>query len=63
MRWLVVLAVFCSGCVTTRDEGDAMKRDIATLKGEVAEVQRADSDRKTQDETKLAALEKRVNDL
>jgi TolA-binding protein len=62
-RGFVIVAMLCAGCVTTRDEGEAMKRDIATLKGEVAEGQRASSDRKTQDETKLAALEKRVNDL
>ena len=54
------LALSLAGCVTTRDEGEAMKRDIATLKSELATEQRADSDARAQGRTRLDQMEQRI---
>ncbi len=53
-------AIVAGGCVTTRAEGETLKRDIAALKSQVAAVQRQESDAKTKDRAQLDELDKRV---
>ena len=60
---LLALLAVVVGCVTTREEGEAMKRDVAQLKSEVAEVQRGESDQKTRASQRLDEMQKRVADL
>ncbi|HEY4220852.1 MAG TPA: YbgF trimerization domain-containing protein [Myxococcota bacterium] len=60
---IVVAAIALCGCVTTREEGETLKRDMAQLKSDVAEVQRQNSDLKTQQKQKLDDMQKRVTDL
>ncbi|OGQ18706.1 MAG: hypothetical protein A2138_16480 [Deltaproteobacteria bacterium RBG_16_71_12] len=62
---VVVLAglVVGAGCVTTREEGDALRRDVAELKAEVAQAQRQLSDARTQDQGRLDELGRRVATL
>lgn len=55
-----VLLAGIVGCVTTRDEGETMKRDIAQLKSELASEQRAGSDARTSGRTKLDDMERRL---
>lgn len=50
------LSLALSSCVTTRDEGEALKRDIATLKTEVAQAQSQGSDARA----RLEGMERRV---
>lgn len=57
---LLVAAVALTGCVTTREEGEALKRDMATLKGEMAQLQRQQSDAKAQERARLEEMQKRV---
>lgn len=57
---VVALVVAMSSCVTTREEGEALKRDIATLKGELAISQREESDGRAAGQRRLDAMEKKV---
>lgn len=57
---LLSLALAVSSCVTTRDEGEALKRDIASLKSEVAMAQREVSDARTSGQRRLDDMEKKV---
>lgn len=57
---LVAVAFAVSSCVTTRDEGEALKRDIATLKAEVAVAQRNASDARSSGKGRLDDMEKKV---
>ncbi len=73
MRWalrcagltlvLAGLAVGSASCVTTRDEGQALRRDVQELKGEVAQAQRQLSDARTQDKGRVDELARRVAEL
>jgi TolA-binding protein len=68
MRAGLVLAIVASGgalssCVTTRDEGEAMRQDIAILKDEAAKTQAALNDDKAGASRRLDALAKRIDDL
>lgn len=64
MRGLVLFgALALSSCVTTRDEGDAMRADIAALKDEAAKTQAALNDDKAGASKRLDALAKRIDDL
>ena len=60
---MLVLVAALAACVTTREEGDALKRDMAELKGELADVQRQQSDAKTKDSARLDEMQKHVNEL
>jgi len=60
---LLLAAVTSIGCVTTREEGETLKRDMAVLKTQVAEVQRQQSDEKNNEGARLEAISKRVADL
>lgn len=64
-RLVAVLAGLLAGagCVTTREEGEALRRDVAELKGEVAQAQRAVSDARTQDKGRIDELARRVREL
>jgi TolA-binding protein len=57
---LLAACVVLSACVTTRDEGESMKRDIATLKSELASEQRAGSDARNSGRTRLDDMERRL---
>ncbi len=60
---LVVLVLSVGGCITTREEGDALRRDMQELKAEVAQAQRQLSDARTQEKGRLDELARRVHEL
>ncbi|MBI1944392.1 MAG: hypothetical protein HYS27_01780 [Deltaproteobacteria bacterium] len=66
-RWgsvsVVLVALGVGGCVTTREEGEALRRDMAELKTEVAQAQRQLSDARTQDKGRLDEMAHRVSVL
>lgn len=57
--WALAL-VGSTGCVTTRDEGIAMRADIDTLMDNVAHIQRTTEDERATLAQKLAGMEARV---
>lgn len=59
----LVVSAGASGCITTREEGDALRRDMQELKAEVAQAQRQLSDARTQEKGRLDELARRVNEL
>lgn len=69
MRRLVTTLLFslvpalASGCVTTKEEGLAMRADIDALKDDVAKLQRRADDDKAALAQKLAVMEARVVEL
>jgi TolA-binding protein len=60
---VVAAALVGSACVTTRDEGEAMRADIATLKDQAAKTEVALNDDKAGVVQRLEALDKRLVDL
>lgn len=54
------LAALTTSCFTTRDEGDALKRDMGSLQAEMAQMQRLQSDARAQDAAVLDDLRGRV---
>lgn len=52
-----------AGCVTTREEGDALRADVAQLQGEVARMQKERDDERGAEEERHQALLGRVSEL
>ena len=52
----IALAGLASGCMTTREEGDALRRDMQELKAEVAQAQRQLSDGRTREKGRVDEL-------
>lgn len=61
--WLALAGLGTSGCVTTREEGDALRRDMQELKAEVAQAQRQLSDARTREKGRVDELARRVAEL
>lgn len=59
---LVVVSA-TAACVTTREEGEQMRQDIAVLKGEVAQSRAENAEAKADQERTLKKLEQRLEDL
>lgn len=59
----LVVVTATSACVTTREEGEQMRQDIAMLKGEVAQSRAENAEAKADQEKALQALEQRLEDL
>lgn len=59
----IALAGLASGCMTTREEGDALRRDMQELKAEVAQAQRQLSDGRTREKGRVDELARRVAEL
>lgn len=60
--WIALVGLG-SGCMTTREEGDALRRDMQELKSEVAQAQRQLSDGRTREKGRVDELARRVADL
>lgn len=50
-------------CFTTREEGELLRRDVAALQSELAQMQRQQSDERTQDSARLDDLQGRIATL
>ncbi len=59
----VSVAALSSACVTTREEGEQIRQDIAALKGEVAQSRAESAETKADQQRALTALQQRVEDL
>lgn len=60
---LVLAGLSSTGCVTTREEGESLRRDMQELKAEVAQAQRQLSDARTREKGRVDELARRVADL
>lgn len=59
----VVIGALSTGCVTTKEEGLAMRADLDALKDDVAKLQRRSDDDRASLDRKLAVMEARVAEL
>jgi TolA-binding protein len=58
-----LLLVVTSACFTTRDEGDALRQDVAALKTETSQLQREVTDLKVTQAERIEVLEGRAREL
>ncbi len=60
---LLIAAVLCSSCVTTRAEGDQLRKDVDALKTETAQLQKEMSDIKARETGRVEKIDVRVGEL